>query len=428
MAGRAKLTTVKQIEAAGPGRHGVAGPPGLSLEVSAPSALAMKRLAEAGIVSEIRTSTRDLARSWTMRYQLKKKRHDLGLGPFPAISYARAQAKGWEIRRLLAEGIDPLTARREQKGLTFKAAAEALIESKESGWRNAKHRQQWKNTLKTYAYRKIGALDVKAVGTQHVLDVLRPIWTEKTETASRVRQRVEAVLDYAAAIGARTGDNPARWKGHLDHLLPKPTSVSKVEHHAALDWREAPAFMVALAKREGSAAKALAFAILTAARSGEVRGMTWAEVDDKDSVWTVPAGRMKAEREHRVALTPAALALLGDRGKTEALVFPSPSDPEKPLSDMTLTAVLKRMVRGDLTAHGFRSTFRDWAGEATGHPREVVEAALAHGLKDRAEAAYARGDMLAKRRRLMEDWAAFLARPAGEVVTLPTVERETVAG
>ena len=399
------LSTDRQIKTASAGRHTVAGVKGLMLDVTPKG-----------------------SRSFFLRVQRSGKRHDIGLGPYPEITLASARDKALTRRRAILEGQAPLAHRHAPKALTFKEAAEALIESKESGWRNAKHRQQWKNTLETYAYPTIGQLEVKAVDTQHVLGVLREIWTTKTETASRVRQRIEAVLDYATAIKARSGDNPARWKGHLDHLLPKPGKVAKVEHHAALDWRQGPAFMVALAQREGTAARALAFAILTAARSGEVRGMTWAEVDDKDSVWTVPADRMKAEKEHRVPLVPAALALLGDSGKPDALVFPSPSDPEKPLSDMTLTAVLRRMGRSDITVHGFRSTLRDWGGETTTHPREVVEAALAHQLKDKAEAAYARGDLFTKRRKLMEDWAAFLAKPAGEVVALPTVERETAAG
>ena len=231
----------------------------------------------------------------------------------------------------------------------------------------------------------------------------------KPETASRVRQRVEAVLDYAVAIGAREGDNPARWRGHLDHLLPKPSKVRAVAHHAALDWREAPAFVADLMKREGGgAARALMFLILTAARSGEVRGMTWGEVDQAAQVWTVPSVRMKGGKEQRVPLMSEALALLGEPGAADAPVFPSPTKAKAPLSDMTLTAVLRRMGRGNLIAHGFRSTFRDWAGEASAHPREVIEAALAHRLKDKAEAAYARGDLFAKRRALMADWECHL--------------------
>ena len=218
---------------------------------------------------------------------------------------------------------------------------------------------------------------------------------------------------HAVAIGARGGDNPARWRGHLDHLLPKPSKVKAVEHHAALDWREAPAFVAALKEREGVAAQALLFLILTAGRSGEVRGMRWREVDTKAAVWTVPPTRMKAAKEHRVPLVPDALDLLGDPGQTGDLVFPSPTKGNTLLSDMSLTAVLRRMGQGDLTVHGFRSTFRDWAGETTAHPREVVEAALAHRLKDKAEAAYARGDLFVKRRKLMEEWARYAADTAG---------------
>ena len=318
------------------------------------------------------------SRSWLLRIQRDHKRHDLGLGPYPEVTLAEARAAALERRRAILAGAAPLAHRHKPKGLTFKEAAEALIESKRSGWKNKKHAAQWPSTLQSYVYPTLGARDMRQIETADVLAALRPIWTAKPETASRVRQRIEAVLDYATAMKARTGDNPARWKGLLDKLLPAPGKVKQVEHHAAEPWKNAPAFMVELEKRDGAAAKALAFAILTAARSGEVRGMTWAEVDDTDMVWTVPKARMKAGREHRVPVSLAARALLGDRGADGALVFPAPSDPRKPLSDMTLTAVLRRMGRGDLTAHGFRSTFRDWAGEATAHPREVIEHALAH--------------------------------------------------
>jgi integrase len=255
------------------------------------------------------------------------------------------------------------------------------------------------------------------VDTDAVLAVLRPIWTTKTETASRVRQRIEAVLDYATAIRARSGENPARWRGHLDHLLPKPSKVRTIKHHAALNWHQAPAFMAKLAQRTGIDARALAFTILAAARSGETRGMRWRELDLKAKVWTVPPERIKAGKEHRVPLTPAAIALLGEPGEPDELVFPSPIKAGRPLSDATLAAVLERMGCA-VTVHGFRSTFRDWAGEVTAHAREVVEAALAHRLKDKAEAAYARGDLFAKRRRLMQDWADFLATPSAAVVEL----------
>jgi len=345
------------------------------------------------------------ARSWVLRYQLKGRRRDMGLGPYPEVTLAVARRKALEARRLLVDGVDPLTAR-PRRVTTFRETAADLISSKRPGWRSPKHAAQWSATLGAYAYPALGSLDVKAIETTDVLAVLRPIWTDKPETASRVRQRIEAVLDFASAQGLRNGLNPARWRGHLQNLLPKPSQVRRVEHHAALDWRDLPEFMAELAAREGVSARALTFLILTAARSGEVRGMRWAEIDLTAGVWAVPAERMKAGKEHRVPLTAAAIELLGDEGSPDTLVFPSPFDPRKAMSDMSLTAVLKKMGRGDITAHGFRSTFRDWAGETTAFPREVIEAALAHRLKDKAEAAYARGDLFNKRRELMQAWAA----------------------
>ena len=346
------------------------------------------------------------AKSWVLRYQLDGRRHDMGLGPFPEVTLARAREKALDARRQLVDGTDPLSAR-PTKPLTLQQAAQELIESKKAGWRNAKHAAQWTSTLQSYVYPKLGSFDVKTIETFHVLDVLNPIWNAKPETASRVRQRIEAVLDYASAKGFRNGTNPARWRGHLQNLLAKPSSVRQVQHHAALDWRELPQFMVALAQRQGVSARALEFLILTAARSGEVRGMRWSEIDQDSRVWTVPASRMKATKEHRVSIVERAVALLGPTGVPNALVFPAPANGARPLSDMTLTAVLKKMGRADITAHGFRSTFRDWAGETTSFPREVIEAALAHRLKDKAEAAYARGDLFAKRRELMNEWSKF---------------------
>jgi len=346
------------------------------------------------------------ARSWVLRYQQQGRRRDLGLGAWPEVTLARAREKALEARRLLAEGRDPVAERMKDTRLSFEAAAGALIESKRSGWRNPKHAAQWSGTLERYVFPRLARRDVKSIETADVIAVLQPIWTEKPETASRVRQRIEAVLDYAAAVGARQGENPARWRGHLDHLLPRPSKVRAVRNHAALDWRDLPDFMAALAQRDGTAARALAFTILTAARSGEVRGARWREIDLEAKVWTIPAERMKARKEQRVPLSPAALASLGPPDEAEALLFPSDLKPAKPLSDMSLTAVLRRMERIDITVHGFRSTFRDWAGETTAFPREVIEAALAHRLKDKAEAAYARGDLFTKRRALMAAWAA----------------------
>ena len=348
------------------------------------------------------------ARSWVLRYQINGRRRDLGLGAYPEVTLAYARDKALEARRLIMEGIDPISDRKKTKFLTFMDAASALIESKRSGWKNAKHAAQWPATLNTYAMPKLGDLDVKVIETADVIAVLKPIWNEKPETASRLRQRIEAVLDYAAAMGVRRGDNPARWRGHLDHLLPKPSKVRAVKHHAAMAYSDVPAFMASLALREGVSARALAFTILTAARSGEAREMRWAEIDPVNRMWIIPAERMKAGKEHRVPLSDAALKLMGERGDDSNLVFGSDAKAGKPISDMSMTAVLRRMKLNGVTVHGFRSSFRDWAGETTAFPREVIEAALAHRLKDKAEAAYARGDLLDKRRELMAAWGSFI--------------------
>lgn len=380
----------RKVETAGPGRHGDGR--GLFLYVK-PSG----------------------ARSWVLRYQVQGRRRDLGLGAYPDVSLAMARDRAAEARRLIAEGEDPITKKQQAKPKTFREAALELIESKRPGWKNAKHAAQWTATLESYVFPKIGAVQVAKIETAEVISALTPIWAAKPETANRVRQRIEAVIDYASALGIRSGDNPARWRGHLDHLLPKPKKVRAVVHHPALPHAQISNFMTDLAKREGVAARALAFSILTAARSGETRGMTWGEVDMDAKIWTIPAGRMKAAKEHRVPLTEAALALLGQRAKgspDEALIFGSEAKPGKPISDMSMTAVLRRMERADITVHGFRSTFRDWAGETTGFHREVIEAALAHGIKDKAEAAYARSDLFDKRRKLMEAWASIAAADA----------------
>ena len=346
------------------------------------------------------------ARSWVLRYQLNGRRRDFGLGAYPEVTLANAREKALEARRLISEGRDPLSERKKTKFLSFMDAASALIESKRSGWKNAKHAAQWSSTLNTYAMPTLGDLDVKVIETADVVAVLKPIWNEKPETASRLRQRVEAVLDYATAVGVRVGDNPARWRGHLDHLLPKPSKVRAVKHHPAMAHAEVPAFMASLAMREGVSAHALAFTILTAARSGETREMRWAEIDLDNCMWIIPAERMKAAKEHRVPLSDAALKLLGERRDDSDLVFGSDTKPGKPMSDMSMTAVVRRMKLEDITVHGFRSSFRDWAGETTAFPREVIEAALAHGIKDKAEAAYARSDLFDKRRDLMDAWAS----------------------
>ncbi|WP_420395794.1 tyrosine-type recombinase/integrase [Nioella sp.] len=372
--------SARKVETAAPGRHGDGR--GLFLYVKASG-----------------------ARSWVLRYQVMGKRHDLGLGAYPEVSLAMARDRALQARRMIQEGEDPIAKKRQAKPKTFKDAALELIESKRPGWKNAKHAAQWTSTLEAYVFPSLGRMQVARIETADVMGVLKPIWTAKPETANRVRQRIEAVLDYASALGIRTGENPARWRGHLDHLLPKPTKVKAVKHHPALPHAEIAEFMADLSGRTGVAARALAFTILTAARSGETRGATWAEIDLDAKLWTIPAGRMKAGKEHRVPLTPEALACLGPKRDHAALIFGSEAKLGKPISDMSMTAVLRRMGRDTITVHGFRSTFRDWAGETTGFPREVIEAALAHGIKDKAEAAYARSDLSDKRRRLMEAWA-----------------------
>ena len=388
-------------------------------------------------------------KSWLLRYTLRGKAREMGLGPVgepPAgVPLAKARSLAGEARALLRGGRDPLIERQglrlarrraqtEASERTFRAAAKALVDSKRSGWRNAKHAAQWLATLEAHAFTVIGDLPVADVGTDEVLRVLRPIWERIPETASRVRQRIEAVLDAARVKGWRTGENPARWKGHLAGELPQPRKVKRVRHRPALAWQEMGAFMAALAERDGISAQALRFAILTAARTGEVRGMRWREVDLDAKVWAVPGDRMKAGRLHRVALSPAALAALAEvrplMKRLDDLVFPSLRK-NAPLSDMALSEVVRRMNDGGeegalprwrdaegraVVPHGFRSTFRDWAGETRPEGREVVEAALAHTIKDKAEAAYARSDLLEKRRPLMIAWAEQCTRPAAEVV------------
>ena len=293
---------------------------------------------------------------------------------------------------------------------TFEFCALAYIDAHEAGWRNAKHAQQWRNTLETYAYPAIGDLRVRDVGLANVLAVLEPIWKGKTETASRLRGRLEAILDWATTRGYRSGLNPARWKGHLDTVLPAARSVANAGHHTALPFPQIGAFMVELRQQAGLSARALEFAILTASRSGEVRGAIWRKIDRAARMWTVPAERMKAGREHRVPLSDQALDLLDavPRGESDGLIFASPRGGM--LSDMSLTAVLRRM-KVDAVPHGFRSTFRDWCAERTNYPHEVAEMALAHAIGDKVEAAYRRGDLLEKRRRLMRDWAIYCSAP-----------------
>lgn len=378
-----------------PGLHFVGGVAGLALQVT-----------DSG------------SRSWTLRLSVVGRRRDMGLGAYPDVTLAMARERAREARELVRRGVDPIEQRRASTSalkasvaaaLTFRQTATAYISTHEAGWKNAKHAQQWRNTLEAYAYPVMGDLLVRDVQKEHVLAALRPIWTEKNETATRLRGRIELVLSYAMQAGYRPeGLNPARWRGGLDKLLPAPAKVAKAEHHPALPLGQVGAFMRRLRAAPGMGARALEFTILTAARSGEVRGATWAEIDLQDKVWTVPPSRMKAGNEHRVPLSPAAIALLEalPRMAGTDLVFPAPRGGQ--LSDMTLSAVLRRM-EVPAVPHGFRSTFRDWAAERTTFPREAAEMALAHTIESKVEAAYRRGDLFEKRRVMMAEWADFLS-------------------
>lgn len=384
-----------------PGTYAVGGVAGLSLQV-----------ADTG------------ARSWILRVMVGGKRRNIGLGGFPSVTLAGAKEAAREARKQVKDGIDPIAAKQAKRSalaaavagaMTFSDATTEYIAVKGDEWKSGKHAAQWRRTLETYAFPIIGKVFVGSIEKEHILKILSPIWTTKTETASRLRGRIESVLDWATVSGYRKGENPARWRGHLDVLLAAPNKVRTIEHHAALDWREVGAFMAALREQEGMAAQMLEFAILTAARAGEVRGATWAELDLPGATWTIPAARMKAKKEHRIPLSDAAVKVLEALPRDGEIVFKSPTG--KQFSDAAMSKLLERMGRSDLTAHGFRSTFRDWAGETTAYPREVIEHALAHQLKDKAEASYARGTLFDKRRRLMDEWATF----TGKVQVVATV-------
>jgi len=368
-------------------------------------------------------------KSWLFRYMIAGRAREMGLGPLHTISLADARQKATDCRKLLLEGRDPIEVRRVERmqaridaarGITFKACAEQYVESHKAGWRNEKHAAQWTATLEAYVYPLFGGASVAAIDTALVLKALQPIWTTKPETASRVRGRIEAILDWATAREYRRGDNPARWRGHLDKLLPARSKVARVRHHAALPYAELPAFMVKLREQEGVSPRALEFAILTATRTGETIGARWSEIDENAATWTIPAERMKGGREHRVPLPKRAIEILEKLPREGDYVFPG-GRPKQPLSNMALLTTLRRMGHGDITAHGFRSTFRDWAAEQTNFPREIAEMALAHAVSDKVEAAYRRGDLFRKRTQLMEAWAKFCASPPrqkGDVVVL----------
>lgn len=359
---------------------------------------------------------------WMLRYTVAGKTREMSLGAYESLTLLEAANKASSKRLALKkEGIDPLAAKRlekqREKGTTFKDVAAELIEAKRPAWKNAKHAAQWSSTLETYAYPTLGSLDVADIDTEHILKVLQPIWTAKHETATRLRQRMEAVMDAATARKLRDGANPARWKGHLSMLLSAIPKAMRVSHHPALPWADLPAFMSELRAKDTISARALEFAILTACRTGEVVGAKWGEIDLDAAIFTIPPGRMKAKREHRVALSSQAVELLKKLPRIENndYVFPS-SRTKRPLSSMGMLEML-RGLRPGLTVHGFRSTFRDWVSDATNYSPELAEMALAHTVQNRVEAAYRRGDLLERRRALMQAWADY-ANGTGKVISL----------
>lgn len=372
---------------------------------------------------------RNNSKSWLFRFMRHGRPRAMGLGSVAEVSLAKARQKALEARSLLRNGVDPIqhriAERRRAETPTFKDAAATYIQTHRRTWRNKKHADQWANTLAAYAEPKLGNISVKDITTEDVLTVLQPIWNEKPETASRVRGRMERVLDWAASRGYREGLNPARWTGHLEFTLPSPRRVRRPQHHPALPWSELQPFWGQLAEQEGLAPKALMLTVFTAARTQEVRGAKWCEFDLETDIpiWIVPGDRMKSGREHRVPLAEEVVDLL-NRLPRFSSEFVFEGRPEKPLSENAMLAVLRRMGRSDITVHGFRSTFRDWCAEQTSFPREIAEASLAHVNKDRVEAAYLRSDLLRRRYRLMQRWARYVTTPADStILTMPVAAK-----
>lgn len=386
---------VKRLQA--PGRYPVGTVPGLYLMVREGS----------------------LSKSWVLRVLVNGTRRDIGIGGYPGVTLAAAVETARTLRDEIKAGVDPVAKRKAEKAapMTFKLCAQRYIESHRAGWKNPKHLQQWENTLATYVYPSMGAMRIGDIEAPDVMKALQPHWTTKNETMVRVRGRIELVLSWSMAMGYRErGLNPAAWRGHLDQTLPKPSKVNKRQHHPALPWQALPAFLEQLRALPGIAPRCLEFTILTACRSGESRGARWDEIDLQAGLWTIPGERMKSGRPHRVPLSAPVIELLQalPRVEGEDLVFPG-RKAQAPLSDMTLTAVMRRM-KLDAVPHGFRSTFRDWAAETTSHPNEVCEMALAHAVSNDVEAAYRRGDLMAKRVVLMEDWGRYATAQAGGTV------------
>lgn len=363
--------------------------------------------------------TNALSRRWVLRYTVHGKRREMGLGSYPLVTLAQARDESLEYRRLAKDGVDPIHSRRQenQRVPTFTSCAAALIRSKRRSWKNRKHGRQWVSTLKTYARPKFGDKPVDQITNDDVLAALKPIWQTKTETASRVRSRIENVLDYATAMKYREGPNPAQWRGHLDKLLPSPKTIAKVVHHPALPYADLPAFYKSIAGNNSLSGAALRFAILTAARTGEVVAAQWCEIDLVAKVWTVPAERMKAKREHRVPLSDEAVRLIRTLPRLNENRYLFASVRGKHLSTMAMLQFMRKQgyglngKHGNAVPHGFRSTFRDWASEESGFTREVAEMALAHTIEDKVEAAYRRGDLFEKRQQMMQMWSHFTTGP-----------------
>lgn len=379
------------------------------------TAARVKSLSKTGLYADgngLYLQVRPNSKSWVFRYMINKRSRTMGLGPVDLVTLAEARDEALSAKRLVRSGVDPISHRQQEKAKsstpTFSEASAKYIDSQKPGWRNAKHASQWTNTLETYADPVVGSMPVSDIATEHIIEILQPIWQAKSETASRVRGRIERILDWAKSLGYREGENPARWKGHLEHSLPPLSRIKHVRHHRALPWQELPDFMTELSSYKGLAGSALQLTILTAARTSEVRRANWSEFDLESDVpqWTIPADRMKAGREHRIPLSAAVVELLNSLPVFDSgLLFESHTG--KPMSESGMLGVLRRLSRRDITVHGFRSTFRDWCAEQTSFPREIAEAALAHINRDRVEAAYLRSDLLAKRHQLMEQWALF---------------------
>lgn len=385
--------TARQVSTAGPGKYEDGG--GLRLVVSS-----------AG------------AKKWVLRFTVNNKRREMGLGSFPDVELAEARNKASEHRSLAKSGIDPIEVRRTEpeQTPTFTTCAARYIRAHRSGWRNAKHARQWVSTLKTYARPEIGSKRVDLIGTEDILKILNPIWNTKTETAKRVQGRIENILDYAAAHKYRDQMNPARWRGHLDKLLPKPSRVKKVTHHPAMPYYDVPKFMTELTDNESISASALRLLILTATRTSEVLKAEWNEIDLNATLWTIPPDRTKTRQEHRVPLSEAAIAILNDQSRIEGTSYIFPGVRQgRPMSNMALLQLMRGMGygvggnRGNYVPHGFRSSFRDWSSEVSNYPRDVAEMALAHVIENKVEAAYRRGDLFDKRREMMQTWADYLA-------------------